>query len=590
MVDSGPAILGISADYHDAAAALVLGGSPVFAAEEERFTRRKHDASLPVNALAWIIEAANLRDIEIDAVVFYSKPFDTFRRVIAGVGDAGAAGARLVLPAVATWGRVKLWPMWRIDREFARHGVRCRRYLFAEHHQSHAASAFYPSPFESAAVLTMDGVGEWTTTAIGVGSGGSVRLLAEQRYPHSVGLFYSAVTAFCGFDVNDGESKVMGLAPYGVPRYERVMRDSLVEVKDDGSVSLNRRFVRAQSHRSMLHPRAGELFDGPPRQRHDPLTEREADLAASAQRILEDAVVKSAYHAHRLTGERRVCTAGGVALNCVANQRLLEDGPFDELWTQPAAGDSGGALGAALWAHHDYFGSPRPSPVGDGMRGSALGPSYSSNEVSTWLESVGVPFERPSVDRLVRTIARRLATGKVVGWFYGPMEFGPRALGHRSILADPRYGRTAARLNGSIKLREEFRPFAPVVPEGRAAEYFTVASPSPYMLRTAPVRHAHTPAAEDRRFEERLASVCSPLAACTHVDGSARLQTVSAAQNPLLHDLLLAFEAVAGVPVLLNTSFNGRAEPIVRTPADAYRTFMRCGLDVLVIEGCVVER
>jgi carbamoyltransferase len=591
MVPEGPRILGISADYHDSAAALTAGSVVVGAAAEERFSRRKHDAELPVGAIRWLVEAADLQGDALDAVAFYSKPLATLERVVSAHARAGFRGVPSLAHALATWGRRKIWVAYRIERYLRELGIRMPEMLFAEHHQSHAAAAFYPSPFESAAVLTFDGVGEWATSTVGHGTPDGIRLLRELRFPDSVGLLYSAMTAYCGFAVNDGEYKLMGLAPYGRPRYASVLREHVVHVHDDGSIQLDQRWFRLFGGSSMVHPRLAKLLDGPPRSAGEPLTEREADIAASVQQILEDIVLRAARFAHQLTNERFACLAGGVALNCVANRRLLEDGPFEDYWIQPAAGDDGGALGAALWAAHDVRGAPRTICPSDGMRGAMLGPAFRTEDIAAWLSARGrdaVVF--PVLSDLHEVVARHLAAGRVVGWFRDRMEFGPRALGNRSILADPRAAATISQLNLRVKGREGFRPFAPAVAAEHAAQWFHLDRSAPYMLVTSAVRTSTLPQDDETLgFTERLVINRSPIGACTHVDGSARVQTVDAEQHPGFHGLLGAFAAITGVPVLLNTSFNVRDEPIVCTPADALGCAERAGLDILVLQDCVLE-
>jgi carbamoyltransferase len=596
-VPEGPRILGISADYHDSAAALTAGGAIVGAAAAERFSRRKHDPEIPVGAIQWLVTAAGLEGDALDAVVFYSKPLATLERVLSAHARAGLRSVPSLALALATWGRRKVWVAYRIERCLRDLGLEMPDLLYAEHHQSHAAAAFYPSPFESAAVLTFDGVGEWATSTVGHGTPDGIRLLRELRFPDSVGLLYSAMTAFCGFAVNDGEYKLMGLAPYGRPRYAAALRDNVVHVHDDGSIQLDQRWFRLFGGSSMVHPRLAELLDGPPRSDGDPLTEREADIAASVQQVLEEIVLRAARFAHDLTGERNACLAGGVALNCVANRRLLEDGPFDDCWIQPAAGDDGGALGAALWAAHDVRGVPRVLDPADGMGGALLGPEFGTEDIAAWLSSIGREHVVvPDLSDLQECVARHLASGRVIGWFRDRMEFGPRALGNRSILADPRAAATISELNLRVKGREGFRPFAPAVTAEQAPRWFELDRPSPYMLVTAGVRGAdheqrHDEAGHRRplTFTERLGTDRSPLGACTHVDGSARVQTVDPLEHPAFHGLLEAFGGVTGVPVLLNTSFNVRDEPIVCTPVDALRCAEGAGLDVLVLQDCVLE-
>lgn len=586
-------VLGISGDFHDAAAALVVDGRVVAAAEEERFTRQKHDPSLPRHALAWCLEEAGIVPGFLGTVAFYEKPLTAYERVLATAARVGVRAHRTLPATIATWSRSKLWVPLRIERELRRAGHPMPRLVFAEHHQSHAAAAFYPSPFESAAILTIDGVGEWATATIGWGRGNRIEVLRQMDFPDSVGLLYSAITALCGFDVNDGESKLMGLAPYGQPAYLDVLRQQVVDVEGDGSIRIDQRWFTYRSGRTMCHPRLYDLLGGPPLAPGQPLGQREADLARSIQELVEDVVLKMAAHAQALTGERRVVLAGGVALNCVANDRLRRDGPFDDVWVQPAAGDGGSALGAALWAWHQLDDHPREVVLPDAMSGAFLGPSYAADEVADWLTEEGVAFTRPAPDALDREVAEALAGGSIVGWFCGRMEFGPRALGHRSILADPRNPAMTARLNQAVKRREGFRPFAPAVLAEEADAWFDLDRPSPYMLftsRVQPARRRSGDAAAGASFAEQLAADRSEIAAATHIDQSARVQTVDAGRNPDLHRLLRAFQDVTGCPVLLNTSFNGRDEPIVRTPADALRCFRATDLDLLVLEGCVIRR
>lgn len=590
------AVLGVSADYHDAAAAVLVDGVIVAAAEEERFTRHKHEAALPEQAIRWCLDHAGIGGADLDAVAFYDKPMTTYERVLATHAKAGPRGFGDLARAVSVWSRSKLWVAARIESALDRAGVAMPPLTFVEHHQSHAASAFYPSPFDSAAVLTFDGVGEWATSSIGRGRGAELDLLSELHFPDSIGLLYSAFTAYCGFPVNDGEYQLMGLAPYGEPVYADAIREHLVEIASDGSIRIDQRWFDYRSGRSMTRRRLGELLDGPPRHHQDPLGRREADIARSAQVVIEEIVLRIADHARELTGERNVCLAGGVALNCVANARLRRDGPFDDLWVQPAAGDAGGAIGAALWEWHRIRGERRPDPAGrDAMSGAFLGPAFGQDEIVSWLTAEGIEFEEhPDDSTLCDAVAAALDNGETVGWFRGRMEFGPRALGHRSILADPRDATVVGRLNSMIKRRDGFRPFAPACLAEHTAEWFDLQAASPYMVETAAVR-SFDPGADDDvdiavdDFAARLAAVRSDLPACTHVDGSARVQTVDRETNPELWPLLDAFHRRTGCPVLLNTSFNGKDEPIVRSPADAYRCFVATGLDVLVVERCVIR-
>lgn len=589
-------VLGISADYHDAAAAIVMDGKIVAAAAEERFTRLKHDPALPVNAIEWCLEDAGVAKDSLSAVAFYDKPFTTYERVLVTAAQAGPRGLRSLTKAVSQWSRTKLWVGYRIEKTLARLGFDMPDLYYAEHHQSHAASAFYPSPFDRAAILTFDGIGEWTTASIGQGRGHQVMIAKEMRYPDSLGLFYSAFTAFCGLEVNEGEYKLMGLAPYGEPRYVDELRENVIDMGDDGSIRLNQRFFDYRAGQRMTKPRLGDLLDGPALEPGGRLTQREADIAASVQVVLEDAILRIADHAHEITGERSACLSGGVALNCVANAKLRANGPFEDIWVQPASGDDGSAAGAALWATHQILGLPRPAPKADSMSGAFLGPSFDPAEIRKWLAESGESFEVvEDYDDLCRSVARDLAEGRIVGWFRGRMEFGPRALGHRSILADPRDPEMVSRLNLAVKKREGFRPFAPAVLAEQASDWFEMDHASPYMLFTAPVaehRLVSAPIADEPGddFASRLAKVRSEIPACTHVDNSARVQTVDRVQNPDFHRLLRAFEQETGCPVLINTSFNRKDEPIVRSPADALRCFEDTDLDVLVLENCIIRK
>ncbi|MFZ4434608.1 MAG: carbamoyltransferase [Microthrixaceae bacterium] len=574
-------VLGLSVDFHASAAALVDEGVRVAAA--------KHDPSPPVGVIRWLAESGAL-DGGLDLVAVHSKPLAVLDRVMWSHGLAGLRGLAHVGPTLSRWGRSKLWIEYRIEQLLTPYGLGRTPVVFVEHHESHAASAFFPSPFDEAAVLTFDGVGEWTTGSVGTGRGSRVELLREQRYPDSIGLFYSAMTAFCGFEVNDGEYKLMGLAPYGVPQFADVIRERMVHIFDDGSVRLNLKWFRFLAGGEMTSPRAASILGGPPRRPGGELGQREADLAASTQAVLEDVVLRSARFAAATTGHRQAVLSGGVALNCVANRRLVEEGPFDEIWVQPAAGDAGGCVGAAFWASHHVLDQPRSVFPTDGMRGALLGPEFTDQEVQTWLESNEVHATVLDPGDVADVAAARLADGAVMGWFQGRMEFGPRALGNRSILADPRLPDMVQRINTMVKGREGFRPFAPAVLEQESSAWFELDRPAPYMLVTAGVRGAEPTAPFAGDFAERLGQTRSAIPACTHVDLSARVQTVATDRAPLFHELLTAFYRRSGVPVLLNTSFNRRDEPIVRSPFDAVMTAGACGLDLLVIGRFVVER
>jgi carbamoyltransferase len=573
-------VLGISCWYHDAAACLVRDGAIVAAAQEERFTRHKHDPRFPRRAIDYCLQAGGIASRDLDAVAFYDKPFLKFERLLETYTSYAPRGLASFLEAMPQWLKQKLWIPDLLSRELDYEGP----LVFTEHHHSHAASAFYPSPFERAGFLTTDGVGEWATTSFGAGRDSGLTILGEIRFPHSLGLLYSAFTYFCGFRVNSGEYKLMGLAPYGRPRYVDTIRDRLIDLRDDGSFRLNMEYFTYPVGLTMTGRRFADLFGGPPRAPEGALTEREMDLARSIQEVTEEAMLKMARHVHRETGERNLCLAGGVALNCVANGKLLREGPFERLWIQPAAGDAGGALGAALVAWHEWAGEPRRPAPGDSMAGSFLGPAFEDADVVAYLDREGIPHERVGYDDLPARVAALLSEGKVVGWFQGRMEFGPRALGARSILADPRGREVQRTVNLKIKFRESFRPFAPSVRAERAAEYFDLAVASPYMLLVAQVRGASI----EGVGLDRLRHVESPVPAVTHVDGSARVQTVDEATNPLFHRLLRAFEAMTGCGVVVNTSFNVRGEPIVCTPEDACRCFRRTHIDALAIGPCLV--
>jgi len=589
-------VLGISALYHDSAAAVVSDGVVVAAAQEERFTRRKHDPSFPTNAIDWCLHHAGVAHDGLDAVVYYDKPLSTFSRILRSYAAAGTRGLRSVNAAVSEWVNRKLWTPYEIEK-----GLRNLGYdvpepiLFADHHTSHAAAAFFPSPFDRAAVLTVDGVGEWATSSIGCGTGRRLELLEEIRFPNSLGLLYSAFTYHAGFKVNSGEYKLMGLAPYGRPRFADAIREHLLDVTPEGSFTLDMRYFDFLAGTKMTSRRFDHLFGGPPRRPESAITQRECDLARSIQEVLEEVVLRMAAHVHDLTGERDLVMAGGVALNCVANSRLLAEGPFDRIWVQPAAGDAGSALGAALWAWHEVLEQPRVTDGHDGMQGALLGPSFDADEISAELDRQGRPHQRiTDPEERAARIADLLASGNVVGMFQGRMEFGPRALGNRSILADPRDPEMQRVLNVKIKQRESFRPFAPAVLAEHAHEWFELSQESPYMLFTAPVAASRRDDAEEvgeaASIFEQLAAIRSEIPAVTHVDGSARVQTVDSDRAPAFHRVIRAFHDLTGCPVVVNTSFNVRGEPIVHTPEDAYRCFMTTEMDVLVLEDCILQR
>jgi carbamoyltransferase len=585
-------VLGISAYYHDSAACLVRDGEIVAAAQEERFTRKKHDAGFPTHAVEYCLKEGGVAAERLDYVGFYDKPLLKFERLLENYCGVAPKGLRSFLTAMPVWLKEKLFTRDQIRKAL---GGYEGPVLFAEHHESHAASAFYPSPFAEAAVLTMDGVGEWATSSYGVGRGTDLDLLAELHYPHSLGMLYSAFTYYTGFKVNSGEYKVMGLAPYGTPRFVDVIFDKLVGLKEDGSFKLNMDYFNYVHGLTMTNGAFDGLFGGPPRKPESNLTQREMDLAASVQVVTEEIMLRMARHVHRETGMENLCLAGGVALNCVGNGRLLREGPFKRLWIQPAAGDAGGAVGVALTIAHKVLGTPRRHrSEGDGMRGSYLGPAFDEAEIARFLAASGAVAEKLSPEALIDRTARLLAEEKVIGWLQGRMEFGPRSLGNRSILGDPRSTKMQSVMNLKIKFRESFRPFAPSVLREQLTEWFELDCDSPYMLLVAPVRPEHRIAmteAQERLFGiEKLNVPRSTIPAVTHVDYSARIQTVHAETNPLYHALLSRFHALTGCPVLVNTSFNVRGEPIVCTPRDAYLCFMRTEMDNLVLGPYLLEK
>jgi carbamoyltransferase len=618
-------ILGISAFYHDSAACLVIDGEIVGAAQEERFTRIKHDYRFPVNAARYCLKEANIDASQLDYVAFYDKPLLKFDRLLETYLDYSPAGFGSFLKSMPLWMREKLWMPDLIRTEMAKTtgedderaakklGKKFNwKLLFGDHHESHAASAFYPSPFEEAAILTIDGVGEWATSSIGMGKGNEITLLKELRYPDSLGLLYSAFTYYTGFKVNSGEYKVMGLAPYGEPKYVDLIKQKLLEIRDDGSIRMNHEYFSYSQGLRMTNNAFAKLFGGPPRKPESLITQREMDLARSIQVITEEVMLKMADFVHRETGMKQLCLAGGVALNCVANGRLIREIPFDDVWIQPAAGDAGGALGVALAVWHRYLEKPRESaekqalwqssktnsdrlPVfSDAMHGSFLGPRDSVEEIEEFLRARSLPYKKHSREELAEVVARLLADGKVIGLHQGRMEFGPRALGGRSIIGDARSPQMQSVMNLKIKYRESFRPFAPSVLREHAGEWFDLHTDSPYMLVVANV-------ASDKLCEitaeqqslwgiDKLNVKRSEIPAVTHVDYTARIQTVRRETNPLYWDIIEAFRKLTGCPVIVNTSFNVRGEPIVCTPADSYRCFMRTEMDYLVLETCVLDK
>lgn len=619
-------ILGISAFYHDSAACLVVDGEIVAAAQEERFTRVKHDHNFPLNAVRYCLSEAKLTANDLNFVGFYDKPLLKFDRLLETYLDYAPSGFSSFLKALPLWMKEKLWmpdlirtELGKVDGEEDERAAKKLgkefqwKLLFGDHHESHAASAFYPSPFEEAAILTIDGVGEWATSSIGIGKGNEITLLKELRFPDSLGLLYSAFTYYTGFKVNSGEYKVMGLAPYGEPKYVSIIKDKLLEIRDDGSLKMNHEFFSYSHGLRMTNAAFAKLLGGAPRKPESLVTQREMDLARSIQVITEEVMLKMTSYAHKETGMKKLCMAGGVALNCVANGRVLREVPFEDIWIQPAAGDAGGALGIALALWHRYLGKPRVSPetrgawvssrvpqnnglpaYADGMKGSYLGPQHSSAEIEAFLESKHLPFKKYSRAELPGAVAALLAAGKIVGLHQGRMEFGPRALGARSILGDPRSAEMQSAMNLKIKYRESFRPFAPSVLRERVADWFELGADSPYMLLVAAVarsrRRKMTTEEESLWGIEKLNVQRSEIPAVTHVDYSARIQTVRREDNPLYWEIIEAFEKETGCPVIVNTSFNVRGEPIVCTPADSYRCFMRTEMDYLVLENFVLAK
>lgn len=592
-------VLGISAFYHDAAAALVKDGELVAAAQEERFSRKKGDAAFPKASIAYCLNEAEVTLDQVDYVGFYDKPLLTFNRLVETYLSYAPAGLPSFVKSIPVWVKEKVFQQNLILNGLNDLGLGKlpkNRLLFGFHHHSHAASAFYPSPFDEAAVLVMDGVGEWATTSVGVGIGSEVKLIKEIRFPHSVGMLYSAFTYYLGFKVNDGEYKVMGLAPYGEPKYVQEIYDNLISLKDDGSFHLNMDYFGYCTALTMTNGRFDKLFGGPPRKSNAPLTQHHMDLASSIQVVLEEAVLRLCRFAYAETGKKNLCMAGGVALNCVGNGRVLREGPFERLWIQPAAGDAGGSVGVAQAIAYSagHLERADPSNGADSMNGSYLGPSFDEAEILADITPYGATYRRLQDSELFQTAAQTLADEKVVGWFQGRMEFGPRALGNRSILGDPRSPGMQRMLNLKIKYRESFRPFAPAVLAEDVGDYFSIDQDSPYMLLVAPVRKERRRTLSGNELElqglEKLSAIRSEIPAVTHVDNSARIQTVHRDTNPRFHRLLETFKALTGCSVLVNTSFNIRDEPIVCTPADAYRCFMGTEMDMLVLGNIVLHK
>jgi len=584
-------ILGISCFYHDSAACLVHDGEIFAAAQEERFSRIKHDFRFPHHAVSYCLNEAEIDIDDIDIVAFYDKPFLKFERILETYLAYAPRGLKSYLMAMPLWLKQKLWIPDLIRKETDYDG----RIIFAEHHESHAASAFFPSPFQRAAFLTMDGVGEWTTTSFGLGYDNNIQIYSELHFPHSLGLLYSAFTYYTGFKVNSGEYKVMGLAPYGEPKYVRTILDHLIDLKEDGSFKLNMKYFNFAAGLTMTNRKFDALFGGPPRKPESQLTQKEMDLAHSVQQVTEEIVLRSAQHVFKETGEKNLCLAGGVALNCVANGRLLREGPFKDIWVQPAAGDAGGALGAALFAWHQVENQPRHADgKRDSQSASLLGPQFTNEDIEKFLVENDIPFTKYDEEEVLEKTAAFLANEKVVGWFQGRMEFGPRALGSRSIIGDARSSRMQSHMNLKIKYRESFRPFAPSVLEERVSDYFEIDHKSPYMLLVANVqkdKQRQMTSEENKLWGlDKLHLVRSDIPAVTHVDYSARLQTVSEKENGRYYRLIKKFQKKTGCPVIINTSFNVRGEPIVCTPRDAYACFMRTEMDFLVLENFILDK
>ena len=584
-------ILGISAFYHDSAACLVRDGDIFAAAQEERFTRKKHDFRWPENAIEYCLKEGGLKGSELDYIVFYDKPFIKFERILESYLTYAPRGFASFLKAIPIWLKQKLWMKHFIANQLDFEG----KILFPEHHESHAASAFFPSPFQEAAFITIDGVGEWTTTSYGIGKDNAIEILAEIKFPHSLGLLYSAFTYYTGFKVNSGEYKVMGLAPYGEPKYVGKIYDHLLDLQEDGSFKLNQEYFNYSVGLTMTNRKFNKLFGGPPRKPESLLTQKEMDLARSVQVVIEEAMTRMAKHVRAETGMKNLCLAGGVALNCVSNGKLLREGPFERIWIQPAAGDAGGALGAALYVWYQYLGNTRKADAAkDTQKGSYLGPGFTSDEIRSYLDENNLPYHKINDGELPRKVAELITKEKVVGWFNGRMEFGPRALGSRSIVGDSRSPKMQSTMNLKIKFRESFRPFAPTVLEERVSDFFEMEVESPYMLLVASVREDKRIPMTDEQKKlfgiDKLNVPRSSIPAITHVDYSARVQTVNRSVNPQYYDMIRAFEDMTGCPVIINTSFNVRGEPIVCKPEHAYLCFMRTNMDYLVMENYLLDK
>jgi len=584
-------ILGISAFYHDSAASLVQDGKIISAVQEERFTRKKHDFSFPKNAIRYCMEESGVNTRDLDFIAFYDKPFIKFERILETYLAYAPAGIRSFMKSVPLWIKQKLWMKEFIRKELEYQGP----IIFPEHHESHAASAFFPSPFQKAAFLTIDGVGEWATASYGIGKDSEVTILAEIHFPHSLGLLYSAFTYYTGFKVNSGEYKVMGLAPYGKPTYKDLILTTLMDVKEDGSFKLNMNYFNYCTGLTMINKRFERLLGGPPRKPESPLTQRHMDLARSVQDVTEEVMLRMARHIYKATGEKKLCLAGGVALNCVGNGRILRESPFEDLWIQPAAGDAGGALGAALFVWYQYLEKERRADeTKDFQQGSYLGPKFENGYIAHYLKRNNIPYHELGEGEIPEKIADLIADQKVIGWFQGRMEFGPRALGSRSIIGDARSPKMQELMNLKTKFRESFRPFAPSVLKEKAAEFFEFKGESPYMLLVAPVKkeiRREMSEEEEKLFGlDKLHVVRSSIPAVTHIDYSARLQTVNQEDNPLYYRMIEKFNQKYGCPIIINTSFNVRGEPIVCAPEDAYLCFMRTNMDYLIMGNFLIEK
>lgn len=584
-------ILGISAFYHDSATCLVKDGVIISAAQEERFTRKKHDHSFPINAINYCLQEGNLSSNDLDYVAFYDKPFLKFERILETYLAFAPRGIGSFLKAMPLWIKQKLWMKEVIKKELGYRG----KVIFTEHHESHAASAFFPSPFQEAAFLTIDGVGEWATASFGVGKDNKIEILAEINFPHSLGLLYSAFTYYLGFKVNSGEYKVMGLAPYGEPRYKDLILSELIDLKEDGSFKMNMEYFDYCVGLKMTNGKFERLFGGPPRKPESELTQRHMDIARSIQEVTEEIMLRMARHVHRETGQKNLCLAGGVALNCVGNSRILREGPFENIWIQPAAGDAGGALGAALFVWYQYLENKRPADgKKDFQQGSYLGPEFANEHIKDYLGKNNIPYIELNDEEIPEKIADLIADQKVIGWFQGRMEFGPRALGARSIIGDARSPKMQETMNLKIKFRESFRPFAPAVLKEKTSDFFEIDRESPYMLLVAQVkREIRREVTEDEKKLsgiDKLHVVRSSVPAITHVDYSARIQTVDETYNPLFYRMIKKFNEKYGCPVIINTSFNVRGEPIVCTPEDAYLCFMRTNMDYLIMGNFLLEK